>query len=213
MSPVLKTRNDLTGPKIVEALEKRHFEAYYCSTKEDALNKALDLIPENTSVAWGGSITVEQVGIIDGLYKRNKNNLIDRDKVSTAEEKWDKMHEALNSDYFLMSSNAITQQGELFNVDGNANRVAALCYGPKNVIIVAGMNKIVKDIDAAYSRVRNYAAPVNAQRFNIQTPCKLTGMCADCTNIQSICAQMVTTRFCRPQGRIKVILVGEDLGF
>lgn len=123
------------------------------------------------------------------------------------------MRKALLCDTFLMSSNAITEDGELYNIDGHANRVAALCFGPKYVVIVAGMNKIVKDMDAAYSKVRNYTAPVNAQRFNLDTPCCKTGSCFNCNSIQSICAQMVETRFCRPQGRIKVILVGEELGF
>ena len=112
-----------------------------------------------------------------------------------------------------MSSNAITETGELYNIDGKGNRVAALIYGPKNVLIIAGMNKVVKDMEAAYSRVRNYAAPVNNQRFpNSKAPCSITGECANCLSPDSICCQFVETRMCKPAGRIKVILVGEDLG-
>ena len=123
------------------------------------------------------------------------------------------MHEALNCGTYIMSSNAITQDGELFNIDGNANRVAALCYGPESVLIIAGMNKIVKNLDEAYLKVRNYTAPLNCQRFDADTPCNKTGMCFDCNSIKSICAQFVTTRFCRPEGRIKVVLINEELGF
>ena len=119
---------------------------------------------------------------------------------------------ALNADFFLMSSNAITEDGELFNIDGKGNRVAALCYGPKNILVIAGMNKIVADMDSAYDKVRNYTSPVNAMRFCDATPCAKTGMCGDCLSPQSICAQFVETRICKPDGRIKVILVGEDLG-
>ena len=212
MNEVVMKRNALLGQKVVEALNKRHFEAYYVENKEQALSKALELIPAEHSVGWGGSVSVAETGLIKALYERG-SVMIDRDKAKDREEAQEIMRQALTCGTFLMSSNAITEDGELYNIDGNANRVAALCFGPKNVLIIAGMNKVVKDMDAAYSRVRNFAAPVNAQRFDIDTPCKKTGKCANCMSIQSICAQMVETRFCRPEGRIKVILVGEDLGF
>jgi hypothetical protein len=138
--------------------------------------------------------------------------LIDRDKGATPEEREKIMHEALNCGSFIMSSNAITEDGQLFNIDGKGNRVAALIYGPQNVIIIAGMNKVVQDMDAAYDRVRGYAAPANAQRFDIDTPCKKIGECADCLYSSTICAQFVTTRICKPAGRIKVVLIGEELG-
>jgi hypothetical protein len=122
------------------------------------------------------------------------------------------MHKALNCGSFIMSSNAITEDGQLFNIDGKGNRVAALIYGPENVIIIAGMNKVVQDMDAAYKRVRGYAAPANAQRFDLDTPCKKIGECADCLSASTICAQFVQTRICKPAGRIKVVLIGEELG-
>ena len=212
MNEALIKRNSLLGAKVVEALNKRHFEAYYVENKSEALKKALELIPSSHSVSWGGSVTIDEIGLKDELKKRG-NILIDRDTANSPEEREELMRKALLCDTFLMSSNAITEDGELYNIDGHANRVAALCFGPKYVVIVAGMNKIVKDMDAAYSKVRNYTAPVNAQRFNLDTPCCKTGACFNCNSIQSICAQMVETRFCRPQGRIKVILVGEELGF
>ena len=202
---------DIKGPKVADALNKRHFEAYYVSTKEDAVKKILEIIPSNHSVAWGGTMTMDQLGLKDKLSAAGYT-LIDRDKGATPEEREKIMHEALNCGSFIMSSNAITEDGQLFNIDGKGNRVAALIYGPQNVIIIAGMNKVVQDMNAAYDRVRGYAAPANAQRFDIDTPCKKIGECADCLSSSTICAQFVTTRICKPAGRIKVVLIGEELG-
>ncbi len=206
-----KLRDNKIGPKVVEALEKRFFEAYYIESKDDVLKKVLELIPQDESVSWGGTMTVDSLGIKEAL-KEKGYTLIDRDTAQTPEERQKLMHDALNCGTFLMSSNAITEKGELFNIDGAANRVAALCYGPKHVLIIAGINKIVKDMDAAYKKVRTYTAPINAQRFCKTTPCSITGECGDCINQESICAQFVETRICRPAKRIKVIIVGEDLG-
>lgn len=207
----IKTKYEKSGPKVVEALKKRHFEAYYVSSSKDALAKALEIIPATDSIGWGGSISVDSIGLKDELKKRG-NKLIDRDSGKTPQEKDDLMRQVLLCDTFLMSSNAITENGELFNIDGKANRVAALCFGPKSVVVIAGMNKVVQDLTAAYKRVRGYSAPSNSQRFDIKTPCKTTGECADCISADCICNQLVTTRLCKPEGRIKVILVGEDLG-
>ena len=207
----LKKRNDLIGPKVVEALKKRHFEAYYISDSKDVAAKVLELIPADHSVSWGGATTVDQLGIKKVLADKGYK-LIDRDTAKSPEEREEIMHQALMCDTFLMSSNAITEDGELFNIDGKGNRVAALCYGPKNILIIAGTNKIVPDMESAYDKVRSYTAPVNAMRFCDATPCSKTGECGDCLSPQSICAQFVETRICKPEGRIKVILVGEDLG-
>ena len=195
----------------MEALKKRHFEAYYVSDSKDVAAKVMELIPAGASVSWGGTTTVDQLEIKKLLADKGYK-LIDRDTAKSPEEREEIMHQALMSDFFLMSSNAITEDGELFNIDGKGNRVAALCYGPKNILIIAGMNKIVPDMDAAYDKVRNYTSPVNAMRFCDATPCAKTGLCGDCLSPQSICAQFVETRICKPDGRIKVILVGEDLG-
>lgn len=207
----LKKRNDLIGPKVVEALKKRHFEAYYISDSKNVASKVLELIPAEHSVSWGGATTVDQLGIKKVLADKGYT-IIDRDTAKTPEEREELMHKALMCDTFLMSSNAITEDGELFNIDGKGNRVAALCYGPKNILIIAGTNKIVPDMEAAYDKVRSYTAPVNAMRFCDATPCAKTGECGDCLSMQSICAQFVETRICKPEGRIKIILVGEDLG-
>ena len=207
----LKKRNNLIGPKVVEALKKRHFEAYYVENASDVAAKVLELIPAEYSVSWGGTLTVDSLGIKKILADKGYK-IIDRETAKTPEEREELMHKALNCGTFLMSSNAITEDGELFNIDGKGNRVAALCYGPQNILVIAGTNKIVADMDSAYSKVRNYTAPVNAMRFCDATPCSKTGECGDCLSPQSICAQFVETRICKPEGRIKVILVGEDLG-
>ena len=211
MLEVVKKLFDLKGPKVAEALIKRHFEAYYVSNKEDAVAKVLELIPKNHSVAWGGTMTMDQLGLKEKLSAAGYS-LIDRDAAKSPEEREEVMHKALNCGSFIMSSNAITEDGQLFNIDGKGNRVAALIYGPENVIIIAGMNKVVQDMDAAYDRVRGYAAPANAQRFDLDTPCKKIGECADCLSASTICAQFVQTRICKPAGRIKVVLIGEELG-
>ena len=208
---MIKKRYDKAGPAVAEAMRRRGFDAYYVSTAEEARAKALELIPEGSTVSWGGSVTIDEIGlkqaVIDGGYK-----VINRDEGKTIEEKRELMKKALTCDVFLMSANAVSQDGQLVNIDGTGNRVAALCFGPKEVIVIAGMNKVAGSLEEAYSRARKFAAPVNAQRFDFETPCSKTGMCADCLSPQCICSQLVVTRR-TSGGRIKVILVGEDLGF
>jgi L-lactate utilization protein LutB len=211
MTQTQKERYDKLGQSVAKALHARHFEAYYCPDIQEACEKLLSLIPETDTVAWGGSQTLAEIGAQDALRARGQT-LIDRDTAKTPEERNALMSKALTADTFLMSSNAITEDGQLVNMDGNGNRVAALIYGPRQVIVVAGLNKVAKDLDAAIARVRGTAAPTNAQRFNINTPCKVTGTCADCKCPDSICANMVVTRLCKPNGKIKVILVGDNLG-
>ena len=202
----------LVGEKMVMAFKKRQFEAYYCKTGTEAVEKVLSLIPKSDVVSWGGSATLSQLGVQKTIIEK-RYTVINRDTAKTPEERTELTRKALLCDTFLMSSNAITEDGQLFNIDGNGNRLGALVYGPKSVIVVVGMNKVTKTLDDAVSRVRTVAAPINRQRFQGETPCTLTGICADCTSPSCICAQMVTTRFCRPAGRIKVIIVGEELGF
>ena len=211
MADPVKMLFDLKGPKVADALKRRGFDAFYVSDKAAAVEKILSIIPKNHSIAWGGCMTMDQLGLKEKLHAAGYT-LIDRDTAKSPEEREEIMHKALNCGSFIMSSNAITEDGQLFNIDGKGNRVAALIYGPEDVIIIAGMNKVVQDMDAACKRVRGYAAPANAQRFELDTPCKKTGSCADCLSSSTICAQFVTTRFCKPAGRIKVVLIGEELG-
>lgn len=207
-----KMQYDKAGPKVAEALNKRHFEAYYCPDRAAAVEKVLELISLEDTVSWGGTLTVDELGLKDLLRARGQK-LIDRDIAQSGEEREELMRKGLLADTFLTSSNAVTADGQLFNIDGNGNRVAALCFGPTQVVVVAGMNKVAGDLDGAMRRAREVAAPMNAQRFPLKTPCVANGLCGDCKGPDSICAQIVTTRLCKPAGRIKVVLVGEDLGF
>ncbi len=207
-----KQMYEKAGQELVKALKKRYFDAYYAQDKTEALKLALELIPKDHSVSWGGSYTIDELGLKEALAERG-NILIDREKANNAEEKNKLVHEALGCGTFLMSANAISADGKIVNIDGTGNRVAALIYGPKSVLVVAGMNKVRPDIDCAIKRARNTAAPMNSQRFpSSKRPCYFTGKCSDCLCEDSICAQMVITRLCKPAGRIKVIIVGEDMG-
>ena len=206
-----KKRYDKAGPQVVKALEKRHFEAYYVSTAAEAVEKVVELIPKEHTVSWGGTATVDALGIKQRLAQEGIA-LIDRDTAQTPQERQEMLKKALTCGTFLMSSNAISEDGQLVNIDGTGNRVAALCFGPRQVIVVAGMNKVAADLDGAVARARHIAAPANAQRFAGKSPCRVTGQCGNCTSPDCICAQIVITRFCNPAGRIKVVLVGEDLG-
>lgn len=206
----MEKRYDKLGPTVVDALKKRHFDAYYCQTAADAVTQVLALIPEQDVVSWGGSVTIQATGILDAVKEHYQ--VIDRDAAPDKEEAGKRMRQALLSDTFLMSSNAITEDGQLYNIDGTGNRCAALIFGPKSVIVVAGMNKVVKTVADAESRARNIAAPLNCQRFHSVTPCNATGACADCISPDCICASMVRTRISKPAKKIKVILIGENYG-
>ncbi len=202
---------DKKGPKVAENFNKRGFEAYYCPTKEDALAKAISLIPEDHVVSWGGSVSINDIGLRP--YVLEHRQVIDRDTAKTPEERKELLRKALLCDTFIMGTNAATEDGQLYNIDGTGNRVAALIFGPKQVVVIVGMNKVEPTLEAAITRARTVASPINMQRFSKKTPCAVTGMCADCNSPDSICNQMVRTRRCAPVGRIKVILVGENLGY
>ena len=212
MNKAERIRNEKLGASLIKALSLRHFDAYYCASSSEAAEKILSLIPQTDVVSWGGSMTMEALGVIDRV-KKGGWRVIDRSTAQSQEEKIEIMRRALLCDTYLTGANAISEDGEIVNVDGNGNRVAAMTFGPKSVIVACGMNKVVKTAEDAISRARNTAAPVNAQRFNIRTPCKTTGSCADCKSTDSICSYIVRTRLCKPAGRIKVVLVGETLGF
>lgn len=204
-------RNAVLGASLVSRLKQRAFDAYYCPTKKDALEQALALIPAGDTISWGGSATLAEIGLLD--HVRRHFACIDRDTAQTPEERVEIMRRGLLCDTFLMSANGITASGELVNIDGNGNRCAALIYGPKQVIVVAGLNKVTKTVDAALDRAHQTAATLNIQRFDAKTPCRLTGICADCNCEDTICNYIVVTRRSKPAHKIKVILVGEDLGF
>ena len=165
------------------------------------------------SVSWGGSETLKEIGLIDDLAESEDYIIYDRTTARTPEEKREMYGKIVMSDYYFMSTNAITLDGELINIDGNGNRVACLCNGPEHVIIITGMNKVVDSVESGIARVRNIAAPPNAIRLGLNTPCAELGRCGNCLSEDCICDQIVITRKSRTQGRIKVLLVGEELGY
>ncbi|MBO4375383.1 MAG: lactate utilization protein [Lachnospiraceae bacterium] len=202
-------RNELLSQKVIKGLESRNMTGYYAPAAQDALKKALELIPQGSVVTMGGGMSVHEIGLVDAL-KAGKYSFIDRDEET---DKRAAMLRAYDADWFLASANAMTEDGVLVNIDGNSNRVSAIAQGPKQVLFIVSMNKVCKDTDSAIKRARNVAAPINAQRFGLKTPCASTGSCMDCKSPDTICCQFLITRFSRHPGRIHVILVGEPLGF
>lgn len=197
---------------IIRNLEQRGMEGYFFEDRASCVDAILASIPENSTISWGGSESIKESGLMDRI--RNGNyRLIDRFSASTPEESRKLYAQAVLSDYYLMSSNAVTLTGELVNIDGTGNRVACLIHGPQNVVLVVGMNKIVTDIAAGLERVRNFASPPNAKRLNRQTPCNAAGYCNDCLSPDCMCNQIVITRRSGIKGRIKVYFVAEELGY
>lgn len=211
MSPKEIAKQNLANT-IIKNMAKKNMEGYYCATSAEAVEKALSLMPEGSSITWGGSMSVIECGLMDAIHEKNYE-LIDRDTAKTPEEAREMYAKQVMADYYLMSTNAITMNGELVNIDGRANRVSCLCWGPQNVIIIAGMNKVAADVESAIKRVRNIAAPSNTVRLNRNTPCVQTGKCEDCYSPDCICSQVLVTRRSNTPNRIKVILVGEELGY
>lgn len=207
----IQIRNEKLAEKVIKNLKKHFFDAYYVETREEAVALALQLIPEGNSVSWGGSETIRGIGLTKALHEGNYK-VLDRDLYQGA-ERMEVMRQALLCDTYVTSTNAISEDGCLVNIDGNGNRVAAMCFGPKSVVVVAGMNKIAPTVADAHVRARHTAAPINACRFGGQTGCFVTGACENCCTQDTICCYTVETRISRPAGKIKVILVGEELGF
>ena len=202
-------RNELLAQKVIKGLESRNMSGYYAKDKEEALKIALSLIPEESSITMGGSMSAKEIGLVQALVDGNYNYI---DRKSFADPR-DGYLAAYDADVFLASANAMTEDGILVNIDGNANRVSAIAMGPKKVVFIVGMNKVCDDVDGAMKRARNVAAPINAQRFGLSTPCCKTGSCMNCKSIDTICCQFLITRFSRQAGRIHVILVNDQLGY
>ena len=209
MNENLIKRNALLAQVVIKGLASRNMTGYYAQDKAAALAQALALIPEGSAVTMGGAMSAHEIGLVDAL-KAGNYNFIDRDAYA---DKRAAMLAAYDADVFLSSVNAMTDDGVLVNIDGNANRVSAIAQGPKKVLFIVGMNKVCPDLDSAMKRARNTAAPANAQRFGLSTPCAKTGKCFDCKSMDTICCQFLITRFSRHTDRIHLILVGEDLGF
>ena len=209
MNAIIDKRNELLAKTVIKGLESRNMSGYYAKTREEALKTALSLIEEGSTVTMGGGMSVHEIGLVSALKKGNYH-FIDRD---AEKDKRAAMLAAYDADVFLASANAITEDGILVNIDGNSNRVSAIAQGPKKVIFIVGMNKVCDDIDGAIKRARNVAAPINAQRFGLNTPCARTGSCMNCKSPDTICCQFLITRFSRHADRIHVILVNDSLGF
>ena len=207
----MNARNDLLAQKVIKGLESRNMTGYYVQSKEEALQKALELIPEGSSIGWGGSASIAEIGLKDAVCNGNYT-VYNRDTCPPEEKRQTELN-IFGCDYFLCSSNAITEDGILVNIDGNSNRVAAIAYGPQHVVMIVGINKIAKDENAALSRARNIAATANAQRFPLDTPCKKNGSCANCLSKDTICCEFLITRYSRHAGRFHIILVNDVLGY
>ena len=205
----IEKRNELLAQKVIKGLTSRNMTGYYAKDREEAKRIALSLIPEGSSVTMGGALSAHEIGLVEAV-KTGNYAFIDRAKFENPREA---MLAAYDADWFLSSANAMTDDGVLINIDGNANRVSCIANGPKHVLFIVGMNKVCDDIDGAMKRARAVAAPTNAQRFEINTPCKMTGSCANCKSPDTICCQFLVTRYSRHADRIHVILVNDSLGF
>lgn len=213
MEAMTTKRNQLRAQQLIQALKQRNMEASYAATKEEALEQALAWVPEGSCIGWGGSVSIDAIGLKDAVRQGNYR-VIDRDTAANAEEQEAMYRRILaDCDYFLTSTNAISQDGVLVNIDGTANRLAAMCYGPRHVLYIVGMNKVVATAEDALHRARNEAAPINAMRFGLKTPCSKTGCCYDCKSPDTVCCQILFTRFNHVPGRVKVILVDDSLGY
>lgn len=209
MNQNITKRNELLAQKVIRGLESRNMSGYYAANKEQALAQALELIQEGDTVSMGGCMTATEIGLVEAV-KNGNYRFVDRNAIADPRAA---LLASYDADVFLSGVNAMTEDGVLVNIDGNANRVSAIAQGPKKVIFLVGMNKICNDVDAAVKRARNVAAPVNAQRFGLSTPCSKTGACANCKSPDTICCQILITRFSRHAGRIHVILINDTLGF
>lgn len=205
-------RNEHLAQTMIKNLKRRHIEGFYCPTGKDAVKKVLELIEDGSSVTWGGTMTVRNLGIPDALRSRGTLQVLDRDLMETPEEKQAMYLKAFSTDVYLTSANAISEDGVIVNIDGNGNRVAAITWGPKKVIFVIGLNKVAQTVEAALARARSTASPINAARFDIKTPCHVDGVCHNCNSPESICNYVHFLRN-SPHGKHTVILVGEDFGY
>lgn len=208
MDENMKKRNERLAQMVIKGLQSRNMTGYYAEDKEAALKQALELIEENSTISMGGCMSAHEIGLVQALQEGNYQYL-DRSKMEPREG----LLAAYDSDVFLSSANAMTSDGILVNIDGNSNRVSCIAQGPKKVIFIVGMNKVCDDLDSAMKRARNVAAPINAQRFEVKTPCKETGKCFDCKSPDTICCQFLITRYSRHTDRIHVILVNDTIGY
>ena len=201
-----------TAETVIKNLKRRNMEGYYCETSEEAVELVRSMIPAGDSITWGGTVTFGETGVKAALEKGDWR-MIDRATATTPEEKREMWRDRTSADWFFMSANALTLDGELVNIDGNSDRLSLLLHGPEHVVVLVGMNKLVADVDAGFKRIRTVTCPLNAARLHTNTPCEVAGVCSECHSERCMCCQMVVTRHSRHEGRIKVILIGESLGY
>lgn len=203
---------ETTVKTVIKGLEARNMEGYFYENAKTAVSAILAMLPEESAVTWGGSETLRESGMLNALTEGNYK-LIDRNTAHTEVERRTQYGQMAMADYFFMSSNAVTLNGELVNIDGNSNRVGLLVHGPKHVFILAGMNKLTADVESAIKRIRTQACPANAKRLKKSTPCGVLGKCGECLSTECMCNQIVITRRSGHKGRIKVFFIAEDLGY
>ena len=202
-----------TAQAVIKGLKKRNIEGFWCPTSADAARLVLGMMQDGDSVTWGGSETFKDSGVKSALAESGRFRMVDRTTAKTPEEKREMWRDRTTADWFFMSANALTLDGEMVNVDGNSDRLSLLLHGPAHVVALVGMNKIVSDVESGYKRIRTTVCPLNAERLHPNTPCELTGVCADCHSKGCMCCEVVVTRHSRHDGRIKVVLIGEELGY
>lgn len=207
-----QTRNERLAERLVKNLKRRHYEAFFCHDAAELRERVAALIPEGSTVTWGGSASIRTTGVT-AMLKAGNYRVFDRDDATTPDDKLRVYRKAFECDYYLSSVNAMTEDGVLVNIDGNGNRVAAITWGPSHVILVVGLNKVCQDTDAAIKRARSTAAPINMARFDFDTPCQRDGACHNCLSPDSICNYISIQRMSHPAGRHTVLLVDEELGY
>ena len=211
MTPI-EQRNELLAQRMIKSLNRRNMDAFYCPTSAGAIAKVMELMPQGSTVSWGGSMTLRDMGLTRALHADGRYILLDRDRAVDRAEAVEIYLQAFRADYYLSSANAITEDGVIVNIDGNGNRVAAITFGPSHVIFVIGLNKVTQTVDAALARARSTAGPINTARFDISTPCKADGVCHNCNSPECICNHIHFLRN-SPRRRHTVVLVGEPLGY
>lgn len=212
MSKAKESRNEKLAATLIRNLRQRHYKACYCLDTKELLDTVATIIPEGSTITWGGSDSIRASGVTT-ILKNGNYKVYDRDDAKTEEEKIAIYRKAFECDYYLASVNAISEDGVIVNVDGNGNRVAAITWGPKHVVLVVGLNKVCRDVESAIKRARCMAAPTNMARFNLNTPCTRDGVCHDCKSTDSICNYVSIQRMSHPAERHIIILVGEELGY
>ena len=202
-----------TAASIIKNLGRHGMEGHYCVSREEAVELVQSWLSEGDSVTWGGSETFKETGMKAALEAASCYRMLDRTTATTSEEQREMWRDRTSADWFFMSANALTVNGELVNIDGNSDRLSLLLHGPAHVVVLVGMNKVVADVDAGFKRIRTVSCPLNAARLHTNTPCELTGTCAECHAAGCMCCNLVVTRHSRHAGRIRVVIIGEELGY